>query len=256
MRYNDPPGDTAHRGSRQHRRAVGDASITIRPVNRIVALTATLTANRTWTMPLARRVQSGKQITIIDEVGGINANGNDQYVIQIAASGSDAIQNVTGATLNRVFGKITLTSNGTDRWTYDYQDTGRMTDVGSLIADSIRQADDDTPMGYSTGAGGTVTQSSSKSTSVTLNKPVGRITTNNAALAGNDRVAFTFNNSTIAANDVVVVSHKSGGPTNRYLIQAQTIAAGSCEIGITNLTGLSASDAIDINFAVISGAVS
>lgn len=243
--YNDPPGETA-RGGRQHRVAVGDANFSIRPVHRIVALTDTLTANRTWTMPKAARVQAGKQITIIDEVGGIDT---DTFGIIIARSGSDAIQDGTSATLSRRFGKVTLTSNGADRWTFDAQQTGE------IIGTRFRQYSDAQPLGYSAGAGGDVTQSSSKSTAVTLNKPTGRITTHNAALAGGDRVAFTFNNSKITASTVVVLSHRSGGPANRYLLMAQEISAGSCVIGITNLTGLSASDAIEINFAVISTSV-
>lgn len=245
MKYNSPAGSPDSRGGRQHRRAVGDQSITIRPVNRTVALTETLTANRTWTMPLAARVQAGKKITIIDEAGGIDT---DTFGIIIARSGSDQIQDGTSATLARRFGTVTLTSNGTDRWTYDYQETGQIVGTG------LRQYADTQPLGYSIGAGGQVTQSSSKSTAVTLNKPCGFITTNNAALAGGDRVAFTLNNSKIFASDVVLITHRSGGPANRYLIAAYEIDDGSCEIGITNLTGLSASDAITMNFVVISGA--
>ena len=53
-------------------------------------------------------------------------------------------------------------------------------------------------LGYGAGAGGTVTQATSKSTAVTLNKPTGKITMNNAALAANTTVQFNLNNNLIA----------------------------------------------------------
>ena len=47
-------------------------------------------------------------------------------------------------------------------------------------------------IGYSAAAQGTVTQATDKSTAVTLNKSAGRITMNNAALAGSTAVSFTL----------------------------------------------------------------
>ena len=63
----------------------------------------------------------------------------------------------------------------------------------------------DSQLGYTTAAQGTVTQLTSKSTGVTLNKSAGRITMNAAALAGATAVSFTLTNSLISANDVIVL---------------------------------------------------
>ena len=60
-------------------------------------------------------------------------------------------------------------------------------------------------LGYSSAAQGTVTQATDKSTGVTLNKSAGRITMNNAALAGSTAVSFILTNSTISANDTMIV---------------------------------------------------
>jgi len=57
-------------------------------------------------------------------------------------------------------------------------------------------------MGYGTGAGGTVTQLTSKSTSVTLDKPTGQITMNNATLAAGAIAIFSCNNSVVSATDI------------------------------------------------------
>ena len=52
-------------------------------------------------------------------------------------------------------------------------------------------------LGYTVAAQGTVTQATSKSTAVTLNKSAGQITMNNASLATATNATFTLNNSYI-----------------------------------------------------------
>jgi hypothetical protein len=104
--------------------------------------------------------------------------------------------------------------------------------------------------GYITGEGGTVAQSSSKSTAVTLNKKCGQITMHNASLAAATTVSFTLTNSTIAATDLLVLNHVSGGTAGSYLLNAQA-AAGSASINVRNVNGSSLSEAIVIGFAVV-----
>ena len=104
--------------------------------------------------------------------------------------------------------------------------------------------------GYVTGEGGVVTQATSKSTGVTLNKKCGEITMNNAALAADTTVSFTLTNSTIAATDILVLNHVSGGTAGSYLLNAQA-AAGSASINVRNITAGSLSEAIVIGYAVI-----
>ena len=104
--------------------------------------------------------------------------------------------------------------------------------------------------GYITGEGGTVTQATSKSTAVTLNKKCGTVTMNGAALAADAIVSFTLTNSTIAATDVVVLNHASAGTAGKYALNAQA-AAGSASINVTNISAGSLSEAIVIRFAVI-----
>ncbi len=104
--------------------------------------------------------------------------------------------------------------------------------------------------GYATGAGGTVTQATSKATAVTLNKPCGQITMNNAALAAGAIVSFTLTNSAIAAGDVLVLNHISGGTAGAYQLNAQS-AAGSASINVRNGAAGSLSEAIVIAYAVI-----
>lgn len=104
------------------------------------------------------------------------------------------------------------------------------------------------------GAGGAVTQATSKSTTVVLNTFSGAITMNAAGLATVTTVGFTLTNSQIAAVDVVLVSIKSGATANSYSVMVGAVAAGSCLIELRNNSGGTLSEAVVLNFAVIKGA--
>ena len=110
-------------------------------------------------------------------------------------------------------------------------------------------------VGYATGAGGTVTQATSKSTGVTLNTVTGQITMNNAALAGDTTVSFTLTNSAIAATDILVFNHISAGTAGSYLINAQA-ASGSASVNVRNITTGSLGEAIVIAYAVMKAVTS
>ena len=98
--------------------------------------------------------------------------------------------------------------------------------------------------------GGTVTQATNKATAVTLNTESGQITMNGAELAGAAEVTFQVNNDKIAATDVVVVNHSSAGTAGSYLVQANSIAAGSFKITVANV-GSTASEAIVLSFVAL-----
>jgi uncharacterized protein YbjQ (UPF0145 family) len=109
-------------------------------------------------------------------------------------------------------------------------------------------------LGYSSAAQGTVTQATSKSTGVTLNKSMGKITMNAASLGAGASVTFTLTNSTISANDVVIASISGGGTAGAYWPYVSSQATGSAVIGLWNSTGGALAEAVVINFAVIHGA--
>jgi hypothetical protein len=112
-------------------------------------------------------------------------------------------------------------------------------------------------IGYSTAAQGTVTQLTDKSTAVTLNKSAGRITMNNAALAGSTAVSFTLNNSLISTNDTIIVcvsSVTTGSTAGAYTSYVSNMTAGSASITLRNLSSTSYSEAVIINYAIIHGA--
>lgn len=108
-------------------------------------------------------------------------------------------------------------------------------------------------LGYAAGAGGTVTQVTSKATSVTLNKACGQITTHNAALAAGASVSFTVNNSTVNGEDTVAAFTVNNAVSGSYRVEVHSIGTGVFSVRLTNITGGSLSDAITLVFGVIQG---
>ena len=111
-------------------------------------------------------------------------------------------------------------------------------------------------LGYSAAAQGAVTQATSKSTGVTLNNSAGRITMNNAALAGATAVSFILTNSTISTNDTIIVcvsSNTTGSAAGAYTTYISYLSAGTALISLRNLSATSYSEAVIINYAIIHG---
>lgn len=121
----------------------------------------------------------------------------------------------------------------------------------SLTTTGLIKSSGTAGIGYATGAGGTVTQATSKTTGVTLNRICGQITMNGAALAAGVEVAFTLTNSTIAAADVIIINVQSVGTAAAYLVGVGAVSAGSCSITVSNASAGSLSQAIVLNFIVI-----
>tara|TARA_R110000868_G_scaffold24536_1_gene96754 strand:+ start:561 stop:980 length:420 start_codon:yes stop_codon:yes gene_type:complete len=110
-------------------------------------------------------------------------------------------------------------------------------------------------LGYTAEATGTVTQLTDKSTAVTLNKSMGRITMNNASLTTATNATFTLTNSTISANDTVILTISGGQATaGSYNAFANSLATGSVSITLRNISGGTLSEAVVINFCVIHSA--
>ena len=90
-------------------------------------------------------------------------------------------------------------------------------------------------VGYSAGAGGTVTQITSRTTGVTLNKITGAITLASAAGSAAWQ-SFTVTNSAAAATDTIICNQVSGTDLNMIFVTA--IAAGSFRISFATTAGV------------------
>ena len=101
------------------------------------------------------------------------------------------------------------------------------------------------------GSGGTVTQSTNKSTAVTLNKACGAITLNNANLAADTTVSFTLNNSLIAGGDILILNHTATGTFGAYILNAHGATTGSVTVDVHNATPGGLAEAIVISYFLI-----
>lgn len=149
----------------------------------------------------------------------------------------------------------TATAGGVFAPTQDLNFTGTVDVVALQCSTTVANSGNAAAgIGYASGAGGTVTQATNKSTAVTLNAFSGQITMNGAALNTVTSVQFTLTNNCIQAGDVVIVNLKSGNTAGSYFVSVDAIAANSVTISLRNYSGGSLSEAVVLSFVVIGGA--
>ena len=158
------------------------------------------------------------------------------------AVGSNVLTQIANVTVENGLSstKFTTTGNVT---------AGNVIGTGSITSNSATAG-----VGYRTGAGGTVTQLTSKSTPVTLNTITGEITMDAAQLNGDTTVSFTLTNSAIANTDVIVINQVSDANIGFYSFNGKC-NSGNALISVHNITNNNRSDAIVLRFAVIKGAI-
>lgn len=95
---------------------------------------------------------------------------------------------------------------------------------------------------------GVVTQLNSKASSVTINKKCGRINTSGSLIGAGVRVTFTVFNDQVTVNDIPRVVIRTGG--ENYRVDVTGVANGSFQVTITNVSLVSLSQAVVLNFDV------
>ena len=188
--------------------------------------------------------------------------GSNTYLQETVA---DQIQLVTGASQSGIFtstgfqGAVGATTPAAGAFTTlgasSTSSLAAVTATTVAATSSIKSSSATAGVGYATGAGGTVTQGTDKTTGVTLNKVCGEIVTHNASLNNATNVAFLVTNSTVAATDVVAVSLAASGAhtDGAYQVWADAVAAGFFNVNIRNVSGGALGEAIAMNFVVIKG---
>ena len=142
-------------------------------------------------------------------------------------------------TVQGISGQVITFPAGTNTYTYEFttDDAGTTVTVRDLSVPAL---------GYSIG-GGAITQITSRTTGVTLNKSSGTITLFSAA-GSTSYQTFTVTNSFVAANDVIVINQQSG--TDKMAMFVTAVAAGSFNITFATTTGTTTEQPV-INFAVV-----
>ena len=112
---------------------------------------------------------------------------------------------------------------------------------------TIRSSGATSGIGYATGAGGTVTQATSRTTVVTIDKVCGQITLVSAA-GSTAWQSFTVTNSAVASTDTIIVNQDTG--TDLYQIFVTNVAAGSFRITFATTGGTTTEQPV-FGFSVI-----
>jgi hypothetical protein len=153
----------------------------------------------------------------------LQGDGSTYDVTLVNKNGGSALANPTGTSNLQYFGSLLGNGSGSQ--------------IGFMTG---------------TGAGGAVTQITSRTTAVTLATITGAITLFSAAGSAT-AATFTVNNTMVAATDIIHVSQKSG--TNLYNTLVTAVAANSFNITFFTTGGV-ATDAPVFNFVVIKGSAS
>lgn len=206
--------------------SVGVSSSTLTVTNSPITTTGTIAIDLPNTITLTGNIVGGNITTagLITATGNLNA-GNIITAGIMSSTGNATHGNITTG------GLITATGNVT---------AGNLISSGSITSNAGG-------IGYSTGAGGTVTQGTSRTTGVTINKISGAITLFSAAGSATYNT-FTVTNSTVAATDVIIVNQKSG--TDKYEAFITNVAAGSFAITFATTGGTTTEQPV-FNYAVI-----
>lgn len=144
-------------------------------------------------------------------------------------------------------------TNGSSIASLDFVNIGTKA-AAAFVSAGSQSSNPSLGIGYTTGAGGSVTQATNRTTGVTVNAICGAITTNNASLAAEAAATFVVTNSSVAIGDVVIVSQRSGSNSGFTTVEVVAVAAGSFSIQVQNnntMAGTAETGAIIINFAVI-----
>ena len=149
---------------------------------------------------------------------------------------------------------ITFAATGTYQFRFFTADGGGNITIFDLNRPLL--AAEGQTIGYqgAAGTGGTVTQATNKATGVTLNKPVGQITLNNASLAAATTVNFTLTNSYIGNTDLLIINQTSTANAGGYYFNA-ICNAGNAQVSVRNIMAASASDAVVVRYAVVKGEI-
>lgn len=138
-------------------------------------------------------------------------------------------------------------------------DTGTVADIKSISSTDISTStlEASGSFGYgptALGTGGSVTQATSRTTGVTLNKVCGQITLFSTTATAGAVTEFTVTNSTVvsASRSIITVALQNpGASTGVYMPFVSLIGTGSFRISLYCITAPAAAESPIINFAVM-----
>jgi hypothetical protein len=201
-------------------------------------------ADPSATFPVDRSIGTAQSVpTAVTAAAGGTKNSHTAYYIGREGSEPQSFLNGVHAEVESLVNYFLVLSTGSTLKFWVKPD-------GTLSCQGLTSGSG--ALGYSTGAGGSITQATSRTTGVTINKACGQITLVSAAGSATWQT-FTVTNSLVTVNDTIRVSQRSG--TDKYQIHVTKTQAGSFDITFATIGGTTTEQPV-FNFAVIKGAAS
>jgi hypothetical protein len=147
-----------------------------------------------------------------------------------------------------------FTNSNTAARTYTFPDKDGTVAMLSDITTGFISTSPTDGMGYGTGAGGAVTQTTSKSTDVTINKICGKITLASGSILAGDIAFFTVFNSTCSTNDIVLLNLINANG-EWYTCGLLGIGAGNFSVYIKNNDTVSRNETLVLRYAIFRSAI-
>lgn len=215
--------------------------------------------------------RSGSQVVVNNNVAaftgtGVDAGAVQRNISQLLFTADGTITSGTNAPGRISFLTSSTTASLVQRGVFD--STGSfgigtnttptsnpfsVTSAGTVAtSSSVLSSSATAGIGYSTGAGGTATQATSKATAFpTISKVCGTLTWNAASLAADTTVTTASStNAALASTDIVIFRHISGGTLGAYNMTC-TPGSGTWTLTLHNTTGAALAEAPVFAFAII-----
>lgn len=189
-------------------------------------------------LPVVFTLSTGFSFKIVNNsTGALTVNSSGGNLVQTIAAGGRATVEC-----------ILITGTDASSWAVTTPSSIAVGVGTSLAVTGLLKTSSATAgFGFATGAGGAVTQASSRTTGVTVNTSCGAITLVSAAGSGT-AFSFTVTNSAVAATDTIIVHQKSG--TDLYRVEVTAVGAGSFQLTVTDLSGTTTEQPV-FNFSLI-----
>lgn len=176
----------------------------------------------------------------------LTVNSSEQFVFSAAILSPTFVTPALGTPASGVI------TNCTGSPTLTAPILGTATGTSVIVTGALHSSGPTGGIGYITGAGGTVTQITSRTTTVVLNRPTGQITTTADSMAALTPTTFTVTNSSVAATDNIVLTKVSGDIDT--VANVNSIGSGSFTVTLYNRHATDAdTTAFVFNFIALKG---
>jgi hypothetical protein len=206
------------------------------------------TGAKTFTVSSGKSFFAGMYLTIASTAAPTT---NGLFCQVTSYSGTSLVVNVIA-----IQGSGTIASWSISLSAYGGAGRGANSDITSLnaLTGDYQTSGATAKIGYKAGAGATYTQSTSKTTGVTVTTRTGVITMNGASLGANAKATFTVTLSGMTNNEHALVNLRGGFANQESYVLTSRATNGAFQVILWNTTAGALSEAVEVLYTIVSGA--